>query len=240
MIRWLLQSTLCLILCPLLAAQQAAPPTASADAPQPFKPAPATDAPRPLPEFVTVPKDTKIKYQLLDSVSSATSKRGEIIRCIVAENVIVDGITVLPAGAIVSVIITKSKLAIPHKRDGNVDFRPANIEIGKNLKLLITDDVPESPELRKQFAHDRELEVLSAPLWIPLLPLLALAFSEGGGKPEKPEGKDFVFSPCFEMTFYVKSAKTIRVTDLPAAPAKAAAAPCRLNGTSARTAVAAP
>jgi hypothetical protein len=248
--RSLIQSALCLLLCQMLVAQQV--PTSGA--PNQVQRSPtqdsATYAPRVLPEFVTIPKNTKIKYKLFNSLSSATVKRGDVIPCLVAEDVIVDGITVLPVGTVVPVVITKAHRAMPGAHDGAVDFRPANIEIGKNFRLRITDDVPESPEERKDSAHEKALIAVTAPLWIPIFPVYVAAnllFDPWGNnckscKPEVPEGKDFVFDACFEMTFYVKSAKTIRVADLPAAPAGSVLAsfPCKSTPTFTKAVAVAP
>lgn len=101
MIRKLLQSALCFILCPLLVAQQLPAPAMASDAPQSSTPAPATATPHPLPEFVTIPKDKKIELVLLDSVSPSKSKREDVIRYAVEKDVVVDGIVILHSGSIV-------------------------------------------------------------------------------------------------------------------------------------------
>jgi len=241
MIRKMLQTALCLALCPVLVAQQLLAEAVNSDASQTSMPAPATTTSPSLAKLVTIPKDTAIKYRLLDAISSVTYKRGDVIRCLVAEDVIVNGITVLPRGTIVPAIITKAQRAIPGKRDGGLDFRPANIEMGKNFRLRITDDVSKSPEERKENGKDVLEIVATAPLWIPMFPVFVIGYAiadrdDGSCKSCKPTGKDFVFDACFEMTFYVKSSKTFRVVDLPAAPANSAAADssCKLTPASAK------
>ena len=247
MIRLMIQAALFLCFCTLLVAQQPSAEAVNSDASQTSMPAPATTTSPSLAKLVTIPKDTAIKYRLLDAISSATYKRGDVIRCLVAEDVIVNGITVLPRGTIVPAIITKSQSAIPGKRDGGLDFRPANIEMGKNFRLRITDDVPKSPEERKENGKEALKLVATAPLWVPMFPVFVIGYAiadrdDGSCKSCKPTGKDFVFDACFEMTFYVKSSKTIRVADLPGAPANSATAgaSCKLTPVSAKTVPVAP
>src|ERR1017187_8034063 len=98
MIRSMIQAALCLILCPLLTAQQISPPAALADAPQSFTPAPVTAATYPLPEFVNIPKDTEIELISLEVVSSATATKGQLVRLALAKDVLVKGLVVIPKG----------------------------------------------------------------------------------------------------------------------------------------------
>jgi hypothetical protein len=226
MIRWLLQSTLCLVLCPLLVAQQAAPPTASADAPQPSMPAPATDTPRPLPEFVTVPKGTEIELVMLDSLSSATNKRGDTIRFAVAKDVIVDGIVAIHAGTPVTGIVTAVKKMIPHKSSGQICVRAMFIDKAGHRGVLLTYDP--SLEDRGLFIAVVVVIVVTAPIVIAIviallpiaLPIRAVKFiikkrSNRAGKNAKVTD-DMNIPLCKTQTVYLKSAIRIRVAEIAA------------------------
>jgi hypothetical protein len=238
--RGLLQSILSLILCPLLVAQQAAPPAASADAPQPSRPAPATNAFRPLPEFVTIPRGTKIELVMLDSLSSATNKRGDTIRFAVAEDVIVDGIVAIHAGTPVTGIVTAVKKMIPHKSSGQICFRTMSIDIAGHKSVLLTYD----PLLEDWglFIVAVVVMVVTAPIVIAaVIALLPIALpikavksiikkrADGAGNNAKVTD-DMKIPACKAQTAYLKSAIRIRVAELAASSLGTAAdlPPCAL------------
>jgi hypothetical protein len=236
MIPSLPQSVLFLILCPLLVAQQVTTSAVTSDAPQPSLPAPLTTAPHSLPEFITIPKDKKIELVQLDSVSPSKSKRGDVIRYAVEEEVVVDGIVILHAGSIVLGVVTKATKAVPGKRDGDIDFEPRALEIGGHHKLHLTSSPPSPPKTRaeRKDAVGKAVGIIvTAPLWIPIFPIFAVVYSiadwDNSGGP--PEGKNAEINFCgFELPWYTKSATTVRVADLNPGRSNAAAAtvPCTL------------
>jgi hypothetical protein len=98
MIRNLLQAALCAILCPALAAQEVAPQTPASAETKTEMPAAATAEPAQVPEFVTIPKNTEIWLVEVDSVSSATAKKGQPVRIEVSKDLVIDGRVVIPKG----------------------------------------------------------------------------------------------------------------------------------------------
>jgi hypothetical protein len=207
MIRWLLQSTLCLILCPLVAAQQVAPPAAP------------TDALHPIPEFVTIPKGTKIELVLLDPLSSATNKRGDSIRFAVAEDVIVNGIVAIPAGTPVAGIVTAVKKMIPRQSSGHIYFRPVSINLAGHNILLLSDEVDWGLLPAVILAM-----VIAAPIVLPAITVrhLIKKKSNAAGKNAKVTD-DRIIPPCIPQNAYLKSATRIRVAAIAAPSTKTAA-----------------
>jgi hypothetical protein len=143
MIRWMIQTVLCLFLSPLLAAQQVASPDAASTSSQQDQPVQQTAARPTLPEFITIPKNTKIELVALDSVSSATATVGSDIRLAVVNDVMVNGVTVIHAGTPVTGTITNVKRG-SHKmnRNGRVNIRARDLQSGKQIKVHLTDVSP--------------------------------------------------------------------------------------------------
>jgi hypothetical protein len=141
MIRWLLQSALCLILCPLLAAQQISSPAAPFDAPQSSTPALETAAPHLPPEFVNIPKDTQIELISLEAVSSATATKGQLVRLAVAKGVLVKGLVVIPRGTLATGVVSRLTKGVPGKRDGFLQVTPSVLFLnnGTTIKLHEND-----------------------------------------------------------------------------------------------------
>jgi hypothetical protein len=239
-----LAAVLCLVLCPLLAAQRTLAPVATSDVPQTSVPALALNAPHALPEFVTIPKDTQIELMLLDPLSSATYKRGDPFRYAVAKDLIVDGIVAMPSGAPLAGVVTKATKAVPHKRYGDIDFRPTDIEVVEHHKLRLTDS-PSGPSMTRKERRQMALISLAVPIMAPV-GLVLLGVNAGLGlvieaidkDPQKGKN-DVKFPVCQGQTWYVKSKTRIRIADLPVAPAGAAAIFDSCKGTPATTEAAA-
>jgi hypothetical protein len=99
------------------------PIPAPAPAPTPVtRPAPAAapkpappPAPKPAPVAKTIAAGTDLSVELLDAASSKTSQVGSVVRARVTQPVVIDGLTVVPEGAIVTGTITE---AVPLKKIG--------------------------------------------------------------------------------------------------------------------------
>jgi hypothetical protein len=89
------------------------PPARPAPVPAP-EPEPPP-APRPEPVVKTVAAGTDLDVELLDLASSKTSQVGSVVRARVTKAVVVDGLTVVPEGAIIDGAVTE---AIPLKTIG--------------------------------------------------------------------------------------------------------------------------
>ena len=88
MIRRLIQCCVCVILCPFLAAQQAAQPASQLPANQVTKAVPAT---------ILIPRNTVIELDALEPVATATI--GSSISLAVVNDVPVKGVTAIRAGS---------------------------------------------------------------------------------------------------------------------------------------------
>lgn len=102
----------------------AAPAETPAPVPKPApKPAPSGPAvadvpkpqPKPAPVIKTLVAGTEFATELLDPASSKTSKVGDPVRARVTQAVSVDGLTVVPAGAVIAGTITE---AVPIRKIG--------------------------------------------------------------------------------------------------------------------------
>jgi hypothetical protein len=80
--------------------RQARPEPVPAPAPEP-KPEPKPE-PRPEPIIKTIPAGTPIALEVLDPVSSKTSKAGDIVRARLLQDVAIDGLVAIPAGSVVT------------------------------------------------------------------------------------------------------------------------------------------
>lgn len=133
---------------PPAAAPAAPPESAPAPAPRPKaapRPAPAPEAPeaaKPAPEPVvkTVAAGTTVDVELLDGVSSKTSQAGDTFRGRVAHNVVVDGLTVIPAGTAVtgSVVEAQSLRKIGGKAKLSISFDRLDLPSGRTATISAT------------------------------------------------------------------------------------------------------
>lgn len=91
------------------ATQRPAAPPIEKHAPKPAsKPVTPPPPPRPQPVAKTVPAGTVLNAELVDPASSATSQIGDPVRARVTEAVVIDGLTVVPQGAVVSGTVTEA------------------------------------------------------------------------------------------------------------------------------------
>ena len=114
-----------------------------------LQPASAQDTykiPIPLPAATTTPASvrnvladgTEIRFVLLDSISSATAVKGQPVRFAVAQDVIVNGIAVIPRGTQAEGVVTQVRKGIPDKHDGALQLEARKILLtdGTKLKLV--------------------------------------------------------------------------------------------------------
>jgi len=113
--------------------------------PKPEAPAVAKSEPAPTPEPVAKPEPvvktiatgTDLEVELLDGVSSNTSKAGDAVRARVTKAVVVDGLTVIRQGAIIDGTITE---AVPLNKIGgtaSLGLRFDTLELGGSGKTAI-------------------------------------------------------------------------------------------------------
>jgi len=76
--------------------------------PEPVLVANPTPAPKPEPVLKTIAAGSELEVELLEGVSSKTSKVGDAVRARVTKAVFVDGLTVIPVGALIHGTITEA------------------------------------------------------------------------------------------------------------------------------------
>jgi hypothetical protein len=139
MIRSMVQSALCLVLCPPLVAQQATQTPPPSIAQQPPQPALATTNAKPVqPESIAIPEDTKIVLELKEQVALASPSSGSAIQLVVVRDVVVNGITALQAGTSVAGVFADQRHGA-HKlhRDGSVSIRARELQTGSPIKVRL-------------------------------------------------------------------------------------------------------
>jgi hypothetical protein len=139
-----LASGVCLILCPLLVAQETAP-IALPQAPAQTAPQQATSAPASLSGdnslathlrgTAIVAKSVAVKFVLLDSVSSATAAKGQPVHFAVAEDVSVDGHVAIPRGTPANGVVTHIRKGVPGEHDGSLTLEPREILLANGSRI---------------------------------------------------------------------------------------------------------
>ena len=139
MVRTALQSVLCLLLSPLLVAQQ----FSYALSEQSGQTVDSISSPRSAATGMTqnagatLPRKTIVDFVLLKPVSSATAKKGQTVPLAVAKDVIIDGTVMIPKGTPASGVVKDVRPAIPHKRDGYVSIKPVSISVTGGFEIPV-------------------------------------------------------------------------------------------------------
>jgi hypothetical protein len=126
MIRKIAHSALCIVLAPLLIAQQTAatPPALRENA-------------QTNPVFVTLHRGTEIKLVLLESASASTAMTGQQLRMAVAEDVIVGGWIVIPKDTPATGEVADLIKPVRGKRNGYLGVKPVRLSLpdGHSIRL---------------------------------------------------------------------------------------------------------
>ena len=72
--------------------------------------------------IVTIPKETLVRIQFVDSLTSKTAKVGDTARIKVAEDIFIDGLLVFPKGALGQVSVKNVKPAKTMARNGKLEL----------------------------------------------------------------------------------------------------------------------
>jgi hypothetical protein len=213
-----LSSGVCLILCPLLVAQETAPiappqPLAKAASQGlPFqtplyKPSPVATGP--LPDKLMISHGRIVGLYTLDPISSATATVGSTIRLAAVQDLVLGGVTIVHKGTIVTGTITSVRRGVAGKTEARLEIRASNIPLGKALRLKL-EDQPRKTHGEK--AREARLWVLGAPIVVLASPLL-IAMALEDRKP-KPTGEDIVYEACTFRPFYVASDMIVPISAL--------------------------
>jgi hypothetical protein len=217
MIRKLLHAALCIILAPLLVAQeltQAGAQLASAN--------PAED-PAAVP--LTIPKNTQIELMTLETVSSATATAGSRVHFVVARDVIVDGVTMIYAGAPVTGIVTSAKRGVAYHQWAGMKIRVKEIQIGSSRKLQLTAFDPRLRATKAALAN----EIGTCIVTLPFCAVFMIMVSRGCGedscssKPNAESGQQAILPACATSDFWIRSAANVSGAGLEEEKASASA-----------------
>lgn len=228
MIRAILHIALCSTLAPLLAAelptaqQQAKVPVPTANSlPKAEIHAPCwTESPEKhnemqtrlpstavIPPVITIPKNTMIKVRALEPLSSETAVVGSPVGFAVAEDVVVDGVTVIHAGVPVAGTVVQAKRGIPYRQWADLRVRVDKVIVGNSTSLLLTRS---DPRHHKKWARSDAKDLAMCAV-IPLFCIAgALGASEDG--PERPNAESGVqgeVTLCETWYFWTRSSITI-------------------------------
>jgi hypothetical protein len=184
MIRKIVQSAICLLLVPMLAAGQenasggigngsASDPKASGT--------------------ITLPKHRAIRLKLLETISSATGKKGQFVRMAVAEDFVLNGVILIPRGTPATGVVTSVRKAVSGKKDGRIRIQPVHLDLGDSTPIALRDYRPSSGGGEcTGFRECMPLVAISLPFMLDQL--VAISFQSDGGA-----GSDKVIAACSQF-----------------------------------------
>jgi len=206
-----LKCALCLFLSPLLAAQQApqqSKPTATA---LPSDPLTQTSVHPPISEFVTIPKDTEIELDTLEAISSATATSRQPVRMIVAKDVVINGLVVIPKGTPASGEVSELIKGVPGKRNGFVWVKPVDLTLG-NGKGAKLKEYRSGDDACGDMGPCWALFIFAAP-FMPFI-LIAKAVNATEAPAIKQPGKDKELEVCSEVEGFTANRIILKAVDL--------------------------
>ena len=146
MIRRMLQSALCITLCPLLAAGQVVAVTQqpNAQCTVPTVTAMATGQP----PYQSNSNEMFVELAAPDSISFEEEKTGSPFQFVVDKDVVEEGVTLLHAGAPVTGTVTRVRCASERKhRGGQMDILLNDQVSGKKVRVRLIGPIPVEPIL---------------------------------------------------------------------------------------------
>ena len=168
---------------------------------------------RPCPVAVTVPKGIRIELTALERVTSETAVAGPSVQFAVAKDLVVDGVTVLHAGAPVTGTVVKAKRGIANRQWAELEIQVREVKIGKDAVLRLSSNYsgPRPRQTKREHLRD-------AGTCVALLPLcIASAFGATEDGPEKPNaksGEQDVLQSCAAQYFWTASPTTVLTANL--------------------------
>jgi hypothetical protein len=129
-----LPSALCICLSPLLAAQQASPPTS------PYEPRPvSSDSKAPAaPDTVRLRGTTIVRLRLEQAVGSASAHKGDRIRFTLLFDLLADGKVVAPAGTPCYATVADAR-PMTDRRSGLLKFSDAALDLGNGQRIRLSE-----------------------------------------------------------------------------------------------------
>src|SRR5271157_2520389 len=186
----LLQSMLCLILCPLLVAQQVAPPASKSMSQLPLPPPTANSPTR----TVRIPMDTLVVLRLEQRISTADAKQGDKVHFTLANDLAAGGQVVIPAGTSCDLTITGVWRATPENpyQTPGILFSDPELDLGHGqmVRLTNTNYAMRHDESDGVTRRDVILIWIAAPFWV--LPVL---IQDANAKRAEAKAKRSVVTP---------------------------------------------
>lgn len=156
----------------------------------------AAQATAPAQTHITVPSGTPIRLQLAETISTANARVGQRVPFLVVEDVVLDGVTVIPAGTVVTGAVTKVSekrpAAMPGKLAVSVDS--LTLDDGQELRLQGEVHVKGRTRLFRMMAG----MVTTGLVFLPAAPVFLLV-----------QGDDAVALKSTEVTAYVQNETTV-------------------------------
>jgi hypothetical protein len=214
MIRKLFESALCILLAPLLVAQQAAQPL-EPQATAPIAIGTATARSPSSSDLGRLTNATQIDLVVLDPISSKTATVGTQIRFHVLRDMSVQNTPIIRAGALVTGTVKKVTVASKRRhRDGQIKVRLYSYKTGTGQTIRFTGVSPEGRLERKENRKEALKLLPLLPLIVPMVPYMALMaigmWNEGG----TPSGDDLELSACVHVKAYTVGTIEILPGDL--------------------------
>jgi hypothetical protein len=170
MMRKLLQSMFCLILGPLLIAQQVESPATNSAAQSPLPPPSANTSSR----TVRIPMDTLVVLRLEQRISTADAKVGDKVHFTLVNDLAVEGRVIIPAGASCDLTIAKVWRATPENPYlvASIQFTAPILDLGHGqiVRLTNTNYAMRHDESDGVTRRDEILIWIASPVWF--LPVL--------------------------------------------------------------------
>jgi hypothetical protein len=167
----------------------------------PAKPAEVAPAAQPSPSEITLRNGTPIHLKLGKRISSATAHVGDIVDFTVVEEVMVDGLSVIPAGSTAIGLVSEAE---PKKRMGH----GGKLAFSVNFVRLKDDEKAAVRSFQESTGSNN-----SAGAMLPL-----------------SSGKDVIFTPGSEFTAYVDGDMQLKREDFQAEKNRSSAAPAPPDG----------
>lgn len=201
-----ISAVLCLVLCPVLIAQETPAPAAKT---QPAT-APAQTAPPAPPPPHTLLDGTPVKLRLSQTISSADAKVGQEVPFEVIEDVQVDGVTVLPKGSTAIGTVTEAQSRRSMGRAGKLNISISYARLADQEKLALR-----AVKEEKGGGHVGAMTgamVATSIVFFPAAPLFLFV-----------HGKDITIPQGTEITAFVEGDMHLNMAKFEAAPVAPAA-----------------
>ncbi len=223
MMKRLLQPALCLVICPLLVAQQVVTPGMRADAPQNSLPDPHGNSSS---RTVRIPKDTLVVLRLEQRLSTADAKQGDKVHFTLANDLAAGGQVLVPAGTSCDLTITGVWRATPENpyQTAGIQFSDPELDLGHGQMVRLTTLSYAMRHDGSDGVTDRDafFLMITSPFWLP--PVL---IQEANAKraevkanravvtPKNWKPYDAVYEEGHRDNYYFRRAVKIRTDRLP-------------------------